>query len=141
MDAIPEFRRDILVSVRPIYAALGLLVSRDLVMAVWVARRVDDAGVVATVGEHERPSASVSIWILETDRHGATWSAMVLTAKSGTWISLRDTGLPSTSKRPSAKSLLRNSRRRYSECIRQGMRVASAFQAIRSIIGRRSPMR
>src|ERR1700680_1562491 len=30
------------------------LVSRDLVMAVWVARRVDDAGIVATVGEHER---------------------------------------------------------------------------------------
>jgi hypothetical protein len=29
-------------------------------------------------------SASVSIWILETDRHGATWSAMVLTAEEKT---------------------------------------------------------
>jgi hypothetical protein len=34
--------------------ALRLLVSRELVMAVWVAGRVDDAGIVATVGEHER---------------------------------------------------------------------------------------
>ena len=41
------------------------------------------------------------------------------------------TGLPRTSKHHSAKSLLRYSRRRYSECIRQGMRVASAFQAVR----------
>ena len=32
-----------------------------------------------------------------------------------------------------ARSLLRNSLRRYSECIRYGRRVASAFQAIRSL--------
>ena len=37
--------------------------------------------------------------------------------------------------------VFRNSWRRYSECMRYGMRVASAFQAIRSIIGVRSPMR
>ena len=44
-------------------------------------------------------------------------------------------------KRPSARSLSRYSLRKYSECIAKGIRVPSAFQAIRSFKAGCSPIR
>ena len=46
---------------------------------------------------------------------------------------------PFRAKVPWASSFLRYSRSRYSLCMRQGMRVPSAFQAMRSFSCGRSP--
>ena len=54
----------------------------------------------------------------KAERHGATWSVSVPRQNMGTCTSASATGLPPTRKRAAARSLRRNSRCRYCECMR-----------------------
>ena len=99
----------------------------------WMAGLADDASVVAARGQDECQFTIVQQVQLE-DRIAMARSdrARFRPRTSGAFMSLSVSGRPATGKRPSASSLSRNSRRRYSMCMRAGSRVPSAFQAIRS---------
>ena len=74
-----------------------------------MARLRHDAGVVAAAGEQESHIGVGQQVDLVRRRQGATWSCSVPTAKIGARMSLSAIGRPSTRKRPSARSLFRNS--------------------------------
>ena len=69
----------------------------NLVVPMRMARRINDAGVVSSIGQHKSYIGVGQHLNFITERHGATWSVSVLTAKRRIRISRNETARPPTS--------------------------------------------